>query len=70
MHTEEPAVLNHYWSERGLEDRGRLVLCKSFLTEPTASSGHPIYRALLDASKKEAGDNVASQARLPTSRNS
>lgn len=69
MHTEETAVLNHYWSERGLEERG-LVLCKSFLTEPTAGSGHPIYQALSDASKKEAGDDVASQARLPTSRNS
>lgn len=70
MHTEETAVLNHHWSERGLEERGRLVLCKSFLTEPTPGSGYPIYRALLDASKKEAGDDEASQARLPTLRNS
>ena len=70
MHTEETAVLNHYWSERGLEEKGRLVLCKSFLTKPTHGSGYPIYRALLDASKKEARDHEASQASLPISRNS
>ena len=32
--------------------------------------GYPIYRALLDASKKEARDDEASQASLPISRNS